>query len=501
MDRLSSLRRFGQTLFALDLRSLACLRIGLAFLILVDLLLRSRDLVAFYTDQGLLARHVVTTGFNQPAQWSLHFMNGTPLFQGLLFLVAGIAAVMMLVGYQTRLATLVSWLLLVSLHTRNPLILNAGDKYLALLTFWGIFLPLGEIWSLDAKRRDKARGMTVISLATFALYLQIALLYVSTALLKHGQEAWQTGEAIRLALSKDFIVTQWGQRFLAYPELLQELTRATLYLELLAPLAILLSRGWLRVVVLAALILFHLLLAACFTIGLFPYVCIVGFLAFLPAKFWECVLKQPAGSAAGFQPPVPTTRLARAGELSVLLLALVVSLWRCVNSVTPTWTPPEVLRQVGYAFRWNQSWQMFTDLNPHDEGWFVFHAQFVDGTSVDLLTGATPVSYKQPELVSATFPNMRWRKLCTNMRGKNVQLIATYLGEYLLVERDRRHHDVHKLSGLEINFLKPDKAPTINSNTIEVLGETFATTIPLSKEVLYEWRNEARKYQDIFIRD
>ena len=501
MDRLFSLSEPIKKLFALDLRSLACLRMGLGFLILVDLLLRSEDLVAFYTDQGMLPRHVVTGGLIQASHWSLHLINGTPLFQTLLFFVAGTAAVMMMVGYRTQLVTLVSWLLLVSLHTRNPLILNAGDKYLALLTFWGIFLPLGEMWSLDAKRRDVACGMTVISLATFAMYLQIAFVYVSTALLKNGSEAWQTGDAIRLALSKDFIVTGCGQRLLEYPALLQVLTRATLYLELFAPLAILLSRGWLRMGVVAVLVMFHLVLAICFTIGLFPYVCIVAFVAFLPAKFWECVLKVPTVSTTRFQQQGSTTRWARLGKSAVMMLALVVSLWSCANTVQPSWVVPETLRNLGYAFRWNQTWKMFTDLSESDDGWFVFHAQFADGTSEDLLTGSSPISYEQPELVSATFPNMRWRKLCTNMREQNVQLIATYLGEYLLLERDRRHHDVHQLIGLEINFMKQESPSGVENNKIEAFGESYAPSIPLAKEVLFEWRNEARKYHDVFIRE
>ena len=96
--------------------------------------------------------------------------------------------------------------------------------------------------------------------------------------------------------SKDYVVTSWGQWLAEHPEWLKPLTPATLYLELLSPLAILLSKGWLRVAVLAVLALFHIALAACFTIGLFPYVCLVAYTAFLPAKFWAAVLKDSAAS-------------------------------------------------------------------------------------------------------------------------------------------------------------------------------------------------------------
>jgi hypothetical protein len=46
--------------FGADLRSLAAFRIGVALLILYDLSQRSRDLVAHYTDLGLIPRAVVS---------------------------------------------------------------------------------------------------------------------------------------------------------------------------------------------------------------------------------------------------------------------------------------------------------------------------------------------------------------------------------------------------------------------------------------------------------
>ena len=43
-------------LFGIDTRSLAVFRIGLALAILADLLIKAPDLIAFYTDDGVLPR-------------------------------------------------------------------------------------------------------------------------------------------------------------------------------------------------------------------------------------------------------------------------------------------------------------------------------------------------------------------------------------------------------------------------------------------------------------
>ena len=416
----------------------------------------------------------------------------------MLFLVTAIAAVMLMCGCRTQLAAGACWLLLVSLHTRNPIVINAGDKYLELLAFWGIFLPLGAYWSVDARSEPNARGTRTMSLAALALHVQVLLVYLSTGLLKQQIESWQTGDAIRLALSKSYLVSGWGQRLLEYPALIEWLTHVTLYGEIFGPLALLASRGWLRLLVVAAFMLFHLALALCFTIGLFPYVCLVALVAFLPTPLWSKLLRNAPDSSMHVERPVSLVWFVT--SRAVMSVALLVAIWSNLTSLGHVRELPEPLLSAARAFRWPQSWRLFVDLDEVDDGWFVFHAQFADGRSEDLLTGRSPVSYHQPRLASRTFPNFRWRKLCTNIRLQKFRPVATYLGEYLLLERDRTHRDVHELVGLQISYVKPRSGgESIAEPGLEVLGVTFEAPLPLEQEVLYQWRNDALKYRDIFL--
>src|SRR5262245_35669357 len=106
-----------EELFGADLRSLALMRISLAIVILFDLIRRLPDLVVFYTDAGLLPRTSVVT--NYPDVISLHLLNGTAFVQGALFLIQGLCALSLLVGYRTRLVMIISWFFMASLHWRN----------------------------------------------------------------------------------------------------------------------------------------------------------------------------------------------------------------------------------------------------------------------------------------------------------------------------------------------------------------------------------------------
>jgi hypothetical protein len=466
--------------FALDLRSLAAFRIGLATLILLDLFQRYADLTAFYTDKGVLPISLLTLGQPDNWQWSIHGWSGTAEFQMALFALAAIAGFCLMIGWFTTLAAIVSWLLLISIHTRNTLITNAGDTYIALLVFWGIFLPLGRVWSLDARKLPPPLEMQISSLVTSALYLQVLYLYVSTAVLKLQNESWQSGEAIAISLSKDYLITFSGRSLSTQTLFLKWLTWATLVFEVLGPIALVFSRGWARLVVLALFAGFHLGLAVCFSIGLFPYVCIVALLAFLPAEIWGRATNAPQTSASPVIPDIQSvwTPYAHGVSRIVLLLAMTVSAWSFLNAVIPVIGMPTGARQFSRAFHLSQKWQMFVNPAANRDGWIVFDAKFVDGTSCDLLTGLSPVTADRPELVSATFKNFRWRKLCINLLKERFKVVRTGLGVYLLLERDRIHHDVDRLKSLEICFISPDDPP---------------------RTVLFEWRNSARKFQDAII--
>lgn len=144
LTRLAPLRE----VFGVDLRTLALFRVLLASYLILDLCLRARDLTAHYTDFGIMPRSVLAESLST-GSWSFHALSGSASLQVFLFVVAGAFAAMMLVGWRTRLATLVSWVLLVSLQNRNVFILSGEDNLAIVLLFWAMFLPLGARYSID----------------------------------------------------------------------------------------------------------------------------------------------------------------------------------------------------------------------------------------------------------------------------------------------------------------------------------------------------------------
>ena len=185
------LKRAGSELFGLDLRSLAMMRILLGFMLLWDLVVRSKDLRTFYADDGAVPRQAVLDFWHRPTYISMHMMSGNWVWEAVLFILAGFVSFCFMIGCRTRLMGFLSWFFLISLHVRNPLVLNGGDIVLREVLFWCLFLPLGARYSVDSAPPRRAltewsrpfRSLFV-SVASFGLLLQMFCIYFLSALLK-----------------------------------------------------------------------------------------------------------------------------------------------------------------------------------------------------------------------------------------------------------------------------------------------------------------------------
>ena len=111
-------------MWALDLRSLAAVRICYGLILLQDILIRATDLVAHYTDFGLAPRESILLYGDSPEYFSFHMMNGTWPFEAVLFAIGTMAAVSLTAGYFTRISGIIAFVHLISMHNRNGNSLN-----------------------------------------------------------------------------------------------------------------------------------------------------------------------------------------------------------------------------------------------------------------------------------------------------------------------------------------------------------------------------------------
>ncbi|WOO40119.1 HTTM domain-containing protein [Rubellicoccus peritrichatus] len=401
-------------IFAFDLRSLAAFRIGLGVLILWDLVDRLPDLKAHYTDAGLFPRSLLDDAFwNFGWHWSLHSLSGELWLQIVLFCLAGLTGLALLCGWKTRWATLVSWILLCSLHARNPAVLHGGDALLRQLLFFSIFLPLGTKWSFDSKSNNKqSSNQLVFNLASMALVLQVSSVYWFSLYFKSDPMWTDTFEAIWYTLNYEFIAKPLGVWLTQFPEALRMLTIGTLALEAVGPLVVMLSwrKPWLRFAAICLFWVFHLGIWSTVAIGSFSAVCIIAWLPLIPGSIWEYLGKNQATDRK------PTTPVLSGGIPSQLIPGIAILLilsWNASladkggdSEILPNW-----FKTVVRTPMLNQRWMAFSnEKGIRWSGWMVIEGTDTSGRHWDLIDGRELSDREKPESLYNRFPSERWRK-------------------------------------------------------------------------------------------
>ena len=153
--RFAAVREYLARCVRIDSRTLAVFRVFVGVLIVADLLLRSRNFSFFYTEDGVVPRSLAMDVTPDYA-FSVYYLTTSSTLIAALFVLQGLIALQLIVGYKTRVATVLSFLFVVSLDHHNPFVLSYADTLFRLLLFWAIFLPLGERWSIDAAHRTRA---------------------------------------------------------------------------------------------------------------------------------------------------------------------------------------------------------------------------------------------------------------------------------------------------------------------------------------------------------
>ena len=217
-------------------------------------------------------------------------MSGEYGFEVLLFVLAVIFAFFLLIGLFTRIATIISWALLVSLNLRNPLVLQGGDTLFKCLMFWSIFIPWGARFSVDSfLTKNKKVNNFVFSAGAMAFIFQIMLLYFFSATLKTGDFWVEDYTAVYYALSLGHFSHLLGQYLYQFPYLMKTMTFSVYWIELLGPFLLLIpyKNGFFRILFIVLFGSLQFGLTSTMRLGLFPWFSMMALLILLPSSFWE----------------------------------------------------------------------------------------------------------------------------------------------------------------------------------------------------------------------
>jgi hypothetical protein len=232
--------------------------------------------------------------------------------------VAGLipAGLAVAAGWCTRTATVVSYVLLLSVGRRDPYMLNSGDALLRHATLFLAFTPAGSVLSVDRWRRHRDTFWQVPRAAPWGLrflQIQISVVYLFSVFEKLRGDDWTGGTALADAW-RITDLARVGVPMPIYDSLLMTsaLTLATLVIEL--ALAVLLWNRRARPYVVVAGILLHLGIEVTMAVGFFSAVAVTLYLSFTPGETAERWLERlRAATAARGRPPVRGADASGAG--------------------------------------------------------------------------------------------------------------------------------------------------------------------------------------------
>ena len=307
----------------IDTRALAAFRMLTGLLIVGDVISRARNFSFYYTDDGVLSASL-TQRLTSDGAFSVFYYTTDPTVMAGIFVVTALVGVVLTLGYQTRVMTVVAFLLVISFDHQNPLVTSYADVLFRLLLFWAIFLPLGERWSIDAllaatessedetearsgdesgehvdergervDERDRASAESgprrmVVGLASAAILTQMITMYVVNGIHKARSDMWGTTDVAPLVLGINEMTFLLGDFMRQFPTLLGY-GGVLWYYMMLTAWALVLLRGKARIAFVALFVGGHMSFAVTVRIGAFAYVALAGLLLFLPPSFWDVV--------------------------------------------------------------------------------------------------------------------------------------------------------------------------------------------------------------------
>ena len=208
----------------------------------------------------------------------LNILPTTTTSVHLLLVLMFAGGIFLSIGFFSQIAAAICFVTLVSIHHRNPAILNSGDTILRLMSFLLIFSAAGSGWSIDAWRRGEWEA-EASPWCTRLMQLQLCLIYLHSVVCKIRGRRWRDGTAVWYPVHcKEYTRFPLPGLLLKNP-FLQIATWGTLVMETLLGTAIWIDEF--RHPLMVCGILFHLLLEYCLNIQIFGWIMIVCLLLFI----------------------------------------------------------------------------------------------------------------------------------------------------------------------------------------------------------------------------
>ncbi|MDV8004837.1 HTTM domain-containing protein [Rhodococcus sp. IEGM 1318] len=298
---------------------MSLLRIAYGVCFLIILASNAPQWKTLWGSDSIYSFHEMVTDQNRARSLNLFMAFNSDSWVIFLLILSAVVGFSFMIGFRTRISTILLFLLCWSLTARNPFISDGGDNLMAIVLLLLCFAKTADWMSVDnlLKSRRTANGnperkngslskfesFSVIlgNLAWMALLVQVCILYTTSGLAKVQGTLWQDGTAVYYILRT--------AEFSTWPALSDliigngYLTTTASYMTVLVQVffPFLIFNRHLKVPTIAVLVGMHAGIGIFMGLPVFALVMIGTEMIFLPDSFWRklqsrihAVQKQPS---------------------------------------------------------------------------------------------------------------------------------------------------------------------------------------------------------------
>lgn len=212
-----------------------------------------------------------------------------PLGDGtyLLFLICGLSAIFVSIGYKYKLAIITFFLSFTYIELMDKTTYLNHYYFISILSFLMIFLPAHAYFSVDAFKNKELRSQQVPAWTIDSIKLLLCIVYFYAGLAKLNSDWLFRAMPLAIWLPSKYSLPVLGDLF-QQPWTHYAFSWAGALYDLLIPFLLLIKRT--RVPAFFLVVVFHLLTRVLFPIGMFPYIMIVSALIFFDADLHNKIL-------------------------------------------------------------------------------------------------------------------------------------------------------------------------------------------------------------------
>jgi len=202
-------------------------------------------------------------------------------FTYILFIICGLSALCVSLGYKYRFSIITFFLSFTYIELMDKTTYLNHYYFISVLSFLMIFLPAGKHFSID-NIKEKRSYKKIPKWSIDSLIILISIVYICAGLAKINSDWLLKAMPLKIWLPSKYDIPIIGNYLLQQEWVHYLMSWAGMLYDISIPFLLLYKRT--RLFAFILVIVFHLLTAVLFPIGMFPYIMIVNSLIFFDSK-------------------------------------------------------------------------------------------------------------------------------------------------------------------------------------------------------------------------